>query len=119
MPAGEEARQTAFENVPVPGYTCRADICAQALTLQLPLEGKLLRGGVTAVIKTADGQWIHCQQHGAAPDFFISTREVCAPQNRAPDSQTCGEGLPFKNTHHLILDLHRHSQHVPYMTKRQ
>lgn len=77
MPAGEEAQQTAFESVPVPGYTHRADICAQALTLQLPLEGKLLRGGVTAVIKTADGQWIHCQQHGAAPDFFISTREVC------------------------------------------
>ena len=40
-----------------------------ALTLQLPLEGKLLRGGVTGVIKTAHGRWLHCQQHGAAPDF--------------------------------------------------
>ena len=95
MPAGEEARQTAFESVPVPGYTRRADICAQALTLQLPLEGKLLRGGVTGVIKTADGQWVHCQQHGAAPDFFISTREVCAPQP-CPRLPTCGERLPYR-----------------------
>ena len=74
--AGEEARQTAFETIQVPGYTHRSDITAHALTLQLPLEGKLLRGGVTGVIKTKDSQWLHCQQHGAAPDFFISTREV-------------------------------------------
>ena len=76
MPAGEEARQTAFEAVQVPGYTRRSDIAAHALTLQLPLEGKLLRGGVTGVIKTAQGRWLHCQQHGATPDFYISTREV-------------------------------------------
>ena len=74
--AGEEARQTAFETIQVPEYLGRSDITAHALTLQLPLEGKLIRGGVTGVIKTKDGQWLHCQQHGAAPDFFISTREV-------------------------------------------
>ena len=75
---GEEARQSAFEAVPVPGYTRRPDITAHALTLQLPLEGKLLRGGVTGVIKTVHGQWLHCQQRDAAPDFYISTREVQA-----------------------------------------
>ena len=74
--AGEEARQSAFETVQVPGYSRRSDITAHALTLQLPLEDKLMKGGVTGVIKTKDGQWLHCQQHGAAPDFFISTREV-------------------------------------------
>ena len=78
LPPGEEARQTAFEAVQVPGYARRTDIVAHALTLQLPLEGKLLRGGVTGVIKTAHGRWLHCQQHGAAPDFHISTREVLA-----------------------------------------
>ena len=118
MPAGEEARQTAFESVPVPGYTRRADICAQALTLQLPLEGKLLRGGVTGVIKTADGQWIHCQQHGAAPDFFISTREVCTPRH-VPQTPNAWGKAPSQNAHRLILDLHSHSQHLPHMTKRQ
>ena len=76
--SGGEARQSAFEAVPVPGYTSRPDIAAHALTLQLPLEGKLLQGGVTGVIKTAHGQWLHCQQRGAAPDFYISTREVQA-----------------------------------------
>ena len=78
LPSGEEARQTAFEAVQVPASTNRPDIAAHALTLQLPLEGKLRRGGVTGVIKTARGQWLHCQQHGAARDFYISTREVQA-----------------------------------------
>lgn len=64
----------------MPGYGRRSDIVAHALTLQLPLEGKLLRGGVTGVIKTKHDQWIHCQQHGSMPDFFISTREVCSHQ---------------------------------------
>ncbi len=47
-----------------------------ALTLQLPLEEKVLRGGVVGVIKTADNRWIHSQQQGDHQDFFISTREV-------------------------------------------
>ena len=81
--AGDAARQTAFETIQVPGYSDRSDITAHALTLQLPLEGQLMRGGVTGVIKTKDGQWLHCQ-HGAAPDFFISTREV------GPRSASCG-----------------------------
>lgn len=76
LPTGKEANQTAFEAVQVSGYNCRSDATAHALTLQLPLEGKLLRGGVTGVLKTANGQWLHCQQHGAIPDFYISTREV-------------------------------------------
>ena len=76
LPTGTEAKQTAFESVQVPGYNCRSDITAHVLTLQLPLEGKLLRGGVTGVLKTANGQWLHCQQHDATPDIFISTREV-------------------------------------------
>ena len=76
LPTGVEAKQTAFEAVQVPGYNCRSDITVHALTLQLPLEGKLLRGGVTGVLKTANGQWLHCQQHDAIPDFYISTREV-------------------------------------------
>lgn len=70
--------QTAFERVPAPGYERRPDVGVAALTLQLPLEGKLHRGGVVGVIKTADGRWLHAQQHGAQPDFFISTREVCS-----------------------------------------
>ena len=74
--AGEEARQTAFESIQAPGYSNRSDITLHALTLQLPLDGKLMRGGVTGVIKTKDGRWLHCQQDGTAPDFFISTREV-------------------------------------------
>jgi len=76
LPTGKEANQTAFEAVQVSGYNCTSDVTAHALTLQLPLEGKLLRGGVTGVLKTANGQWLHCQQHGAIPDFYISTREV-------------------------------------------
>ncbi len=79
LPTGKEANQTAFEAVQVSGYNCRSDVTAHALTLQLPLEGKLLRGGVTGVLKTANGQWLHCQQHGAIPDFYISTREVNMP----------------------------------------
>ncbi len=70
------ANQTAFERVSAPGYERRPDVRVAALTLQLPLEGKLRRGGVVGVIKTADGRWIHAQQHGAQPDFFISTREA-------------------------------------------
>lgn len=61
----------------MPGYSSRSDIAAHALTLQLPLEGKLARGGITGVIQTRNDQWIHCQQRDTAPEFFISTREVC------------------------------------------
>ena len=93
LAAGEEARQTAFEAVQVPGYTRRSDIAAHALTLQLPLEGKLLRGGVTGVIKTAKGQWLHCQQRGATPDFYISTREVRSTTNAAYGSATAHAAL--------------------------
>ncbi len=59
-----------------PGYERRPDVSVAALTLQLPLEGKLLRGGVVGVIKTADGRWLKAQQHGSHADFFISTREA-------------------------------------------
>lgn len=68
--------QTAFERVAAPGYERRPDVAVAALTLQLPLEGKLLRGGVVGVIKTADGRWLKAQQHGSHADFFISTREA-------------------------------------------
>jgi hypothetical protein len=51
-------------------------VAVYALTLQIPLEGKLCRGGIVGVIKTQNGEWIHCQQHGHQTDFFISTREV-------------------------------------------
>ena len=47
-----------------------------ALTLQLPLEGKLQRGGVVGVIRTADDRWLHAQLQGSFPDFYISTREA-------------------------------------------
>lgn len=59
-----------------PEHEGRPDVAVYALTLQLPLEEKLQRGGVVGVIKTADGRWLHCQAHGGQPDFFISTREV-------------------------------------------
>lgn len=68
--------QTPFERVPAPQYEQRPDVAVYALTLQIPLEGRLMRGGIVGVIKTASGQWIHSQQHGHQPDFFISTREV-------------------------------------------
>ncbi|BDA43844.1 Alpha-glucan water dikinase, chloroplastic at C-terminar half [Coccomyxa sp. Obi] len=72
----EGAVQTAFERVAAPGYERRPDVSVAALTLQLPLEGKLLHGGVVGVIKTADDRWLKAQQHGSHADFFISTREI-------------------------------------------
>lgn len=76
LAGADGAVQTAFERVAAPGYERRPDVSVAALTLQLPLEGKLLRGGVVGVIKTADDRWLKAQQHGAHADFFISTREV-------------------------------------------
>ncbi|CAL8469831.1 g9373 [Coccomyxa elongata] len=99
----EGAVQTAFERVAAPGYERRPDVAVAALTLQLPLEGKLLRGGVVGVIKTADGRWLKAQQHGSHADFFISTREVGdyaesleRATEGAPESAAVGavEGMP-------------------------
>ena len=61
-----------------PGYERRADVAVATLTLQLPLEGKLARGGVVGVVRLADGRWLHAQAGGAQADFYISTREVRA-----------------------------------------
>ena len=77
-PAGGGAWQTPFERVAAPGYERRADVAAATLTLQLPLEGKLARGGVVGVVKLADGRWLHAQAGGAQQDFYISMREVRA-----------------------------------------
>jgi hypothetical protein len=78
MAAGAGPLQTPFERTGAPDYARRPDVAVYALTLQLPLEGKLARGGIVGVIKTAGERWLHAQLHGSFPDFYISTREVAA-----------------------------------------
>ena len=76
--AGSGPLQTPLERMSAPEYTRRPDVAVYALTLQLPLEGKLRHGGVVGVIRTAHGRWLHAQLQGSFPDFYISTHEVSA-----------------------------------------
>ena len=56
-----------------------------AATLELPLEGPLLTGGLTFVLHVPPSGW-HARERSGKSDFFVSTREV----HRALDAQaTC------------------------------
>ena len=61
----------------MPGYEGREDVAAYALTLQLPLEGSMGKGGVKLVLRTTDQQWLGCSYQGSRHDVFISLQQVC------------------------------------------
>ena len=46
-----------------------------AATLELPLEGPLLTGGLAFVLHVPPGGW-HARERSGRSDFFVSTREV-------------------------------------------
>ena len=46
-----------------------------AATLELPLEGPLLTGGLTFVLHVPPSGW-HARERSGKSDFFVSTREV-------------------------------------------
>lgn len=48
---------------------------AHALTLQLPLEGSVGKGGIKLVLRTPE-QWLGCTFHGTRHDMFISLQKV-------------------------------------------
>lgn len=64
-----------LERLPVMGYEGREDVVVHAATLQLPLEGPLLAGGVVFVLHVPPEGW-HARQGEGRADFFVSTREV-------------------------------------------
>ncbi len=75
--AGGGAYQTLLKRVPAPGYPSRPDIAVHAVTIQVPLEGSLLTGGIAFVLKTGQQQWLACRAEGVLrSDFFISTQQV-------------------------------------------
>ena len=77
--AGGGAYQTLLKRVAAPGYPTRPDIAVHAVTIQVPLEGSLLTGGVAFVLKTGQQQWLACRAEGVLrSDFFISTQQVCS-----------------------------------------
>ena len=55
-----------------------------AATLELPLEGPLLTGGLAFVLHVPPGGW-HARERSGKSDFFVSTREV--RQQRLPTWQ--------------------------------
>ena len=82
--AGGGAHQTAFKRLPAPGYPSRSDIAVHAITVQVPLQGSLLTGGIAFVLKTGQQQWLACRAEGVLrSDFFISTQQVGC------DNKTC------------------------------
>ena len=93
--AGGGAWQTPFERTAAPGYERRADVAVATLTLQLPLEGKLARGGMVGVVKLADGRWLHAQAGGAQQDFYFSTREVRACSLHSPVQNLLYVRIPY------------------------
>ncbi len=75
--AGGGAYQTLLKRVPAPAYPSRPDIAVHAVTIQVPLEGSLLTGGIAFVLKTGQQQWLACRAEGVLrSDFFISTQQV-------------------------------------------
>ena len=80
--AGGGAHQTAFKRLAAPGYPSRPDIAVHAVTVQLPLQGPLLTGGIAFVLKTGQQQWLACRAEGVLrSDFFISTQQVSCESN--------------------------------------
>ena len=65
-----------LEQVAVPGQEAKRGVVAHALTLQLPLEGPLRKGGIKLVLRTSDDQWLGCSFQGSRHDFFISLQQV-------------------------------------------
>ena len=64
---------------------------AHALVLQLPLEGTLQGGGVSAVLKRPEGAHPMWLTQGHKRNFFISFAEVL-PSEALWASQTCRKG---------------------------
>ena len=67
------ATESPLERVDIPG---EGDLHAHALTLQLPLEGALKRGGIKLVLRTQAGQWLACSYQGSHHDIFINLEKV-------------------------------------------
>ena len=61
--------ESPMERVSLQGQT------ALALTLQLPLEGSVEKGGIKLVLRTPE-QWLGCTFHGARHDMFISLQKA-------------------------------------------
>ncbi len=97
--AGGGAYQTLLKRVPAPGYPSRPDIAVHAVTIQVPLEGSLLTGGIAFVLKTGQQQWLACRAEGVLrSDFFISTQQVPL---KTPDQCSCTERAAYNWLLHL------------------
>jgi hypothetical protein len=91
--AGGGAYQTLLKRVPAPGYPSRPDIAVHAVTIQVPLEGSLLTGGIAFVLKTGQQQWLACRAEGVLrSDFFISTQQVLL---KTPFNCSCVERAAY------------------------
>ncbi|DBA81104.1 TPA: COP9 signalosome complex subunit 8 [Trebouxia sp. C0005] len=98
LDAGGGAYQTLLKRVAAPGYPSRPDIAVHAVTIQVPLEGSLLTGGIAFVLKTGQQQWLACRAEGVLrSDFFISTQQAAEDLEEILGSKPEEPALPASN----------------------